>query len=68
VFEYRVCWNAFSNISFRGESAWTEYGGFAETLEEVEKELTNDEFSESTELFIDASGISWWTEVREAEG
>jgi hypothetical protein len=69
VFEYRVGWSSSSNITFRGESDWFQYGGFAETVAEVEDELqrSTGTISEGLETFLEAAGLDWWLEVREAQ-
>ncbi len=66
-FEYRVCWSASTNISFKGESDWMDYGAEAENAKEVEDDLMRGEgmVSEAMDAVLNASGFEWWLEVRE---
>jgi hypothetical protein len=66
-FEFRVGWGASSNASFRGISDWTEFGGEAESVEEVEQllERSSGAISDAMEEVLNASSFEWWLEVRE---
>jgi hypothetical protein len=66
MIEYRVCWSAGSNITFHGKSEWSEWGGFEETVEEVEAALykSHGQMSASMEEALEASGFECWPEVR----
>lgn len=67
-FEWQVCWNASTNISFEGKSDWEEYGAEADTVKEVEDDLMKGGFiSDAFERVFQASGFEWWLEVREAD-
>lgn len=66
--EYRVCWSASSNISFRGATDWETAEDWGETAEEVETALndTKGGTPEGLEIALDRSGFEWWVETREA--
>lgn len=68
--EYRVCWNASSNISFSGATDWEEWGGAPdETADQIEESLcrAGGGIAEGLDMAIEGSGFSWWVETREAE-
>jgi hypothetical protein len=73
MIEYRVCWTASSNITFKGSSGWQEWEGFEDNIEDVENaiwagELYNCPINLPYGLHsaLEASGFDWWAEVREA--
>lgn len=67
-FEWRLGWSAASNASFRDESDWMEFGGDAESAEEVEDVLQDGgSISDALEEVLNLSGFEWWLEVREAQ-
>lgn len=67
--EYRICWSASSNISFRGQTEWRDAGDWGESDEEVEDALSdsNGDIPHGLEEAMDASGFEWYVETREAE-
>jgi hypothetical protein len=67
LIEYRICWSASSNISFRGESDWIEANA-GETVVEVEDALNRGGggLGEGFEMALELSGFEWWIETREA--
>lgn len=68
MFEYRICWNAWTNITFRGATDW-EIDDEAETADEVESYLyegTNN-LCLGLQIALESSGFDWWVEVREVE-
>lgn len=70
MIEYRICWNASSNISFEGCTDWCEWGGFEETVDAViEAASASPGGSYSVppglEEALEGSGFDWWTEARE---
>jgi hypothetical protein len=68
AFEYRVCWNADSNISFEGSTEWCEHGGFEESAEDVERSLSEvtgtTNIPQALDEALEASGFGYWVEVR----
>lgn len=67
MLEYRIHWNASSNISFSGRTDWQEWNEEDVTANDVEDELyigAVDCIGLSEAL--DASGFNWWVEVRNA--
>ena len=68
MIEYRICWSAGSNISFKGATDWNEYGGFEETPDEIEAEMCNGgQIPQGLEEALEVSGFEWWIETRERE-
>jgi hypothetical protein len=68
--EFRICWNASSNISFQGHTDWEEWqddGDPEEVLSEVELQGKPYNIAPGCEMALEASGFSWWVETREAE-
>lgn len=76
MIEFRVCWNASSNISFNGQSDWEPWD--EDDDEATEKEVERD-VSEKTidglsgfqvpwgmSIALEASGFDWWVETRNA--
>lgn len=69
--EYRVCWSASTNITFRGESEWEMYDDPTASEKQVEGALTESKggfLSDGFEMALDLSGFEWWIETRLAEG
>lgn len=67
MIEYRICWNASSNVSFKGHTDWDEWAGFEETMEEVEDSLSGGTVDcHGLSEALEASGFEWWVETREA--
>lgn len=70
MIEYRLCWNASTNISFEGASDWAEWGGFEETEEEVQNAASSVtgtmNIPQGLEEVLEASGFEWWVETRVA--
>lgn len=70
--EYRVCWSASSNISFKGHTDWREWDDDeAESLEAVEDALGESgdgvvALPIALEEMLEAAGIDWHVETREA--
>lgn len=70
TFEWRILWSASSNISFKGKSDWQEWDGFEETIEEVEKAISDGDtsgMSVAEEQFWNLSGCEYYAEVREVQ-
>lgn len=67
-FEYRVCWNASSNIIFEGASDWEEWHDNEDTVEDIQNELElGNQLCDGLELALSFSGFEWWVETREIE-
>lgn len=65
--DYRVCWAAGTNISFRGDGEWQEANP-GESAEEIEDGLVKGTASgEGLELALLESGFEWWVETRPHE-
>jgi hypothetical protein len=63
--EYRVCWTASSNITFRGNKDWEPWTDEEAGPDDIEKALTSgSRISDGLELALEASGFEWWVEVR----
>lgn len=63
--EYRVCWAASSNVTFKDEGEWHPANP-GETAEEVEESLSRGgRLSDGMEIAINESGFEWWVETRE---
>lgn len=64
--EYRICWSASSNASFRGAGDWNEWGGHEESEAEIEDALTTSEgpLPQGLEEALEFSGFEWWVEFR----
>jgi len=64
--EYRICWSANSNISFRGHTDWRDWddddGDPRAVLTETQGQLN---MPQGLEDMLEAAGIEWWVEVRE---
>lgn len=71
MIQYRVCWSASSNISFKGASDWREWTGDEElTADEVAEFLMSadgEEWSPALQEAVDISGFEYRVEMREAE-
>lgn len=69
VFEYRICWNAGSNISFKGATDWQPWDDDHATEDEVSDalEASSGQWSLALEEFVDAAGVEFWAEVRTVE-
>lgn len=74
MIEYRICWNAGSNISFRGATEWIENDGFEETAAELEDALMKPEGADriaiprALEEALEGSGFDYWVETRVVDG
>lgn len=67
VIEYRICWSANSNISFRGETDWEPWNGDEATENEVQDALSAGPCDmHGLQMALDASGFEWWAETRSA--
>jgi FKBP-type peptidyl-prolyl cis-trans isomerase 2 len=66
MIEFRVCWNASSNISFNGETDWIEELDDT-SAEDLEASLSAGAggISAGLELALEGSGFDWWVEIRE---
>lgn len=66
--EYRVCWSASSNASFRGATDWREWDDDEATKDDIEDVLTGGatRLSDGLEEALEASGFDWWVETRDA--
>jgi hypothetical protein len=71
MIEWRVCWTASSNISFRGKSEWGVWDGDEDaTADEIEVELSEGdggELAPALQQAVDLSGFEWWVETREVD-
>lgn len=65
MIEFRVCWAATSNASFRGKGEWQEANP-GESAEEVEEGLDSGQIGDGLELALIESGFEWYVETREA--
>jgi hypothetical protein len=65
--EYRIGWAASSNITFKGETDWQEWGGDPDDdADAVERELEGGPIEcEGLSEALEASGFEWWVETRE---
>lgn len=65
--EYRICWTASSNISFRGATPWRDGADWGEDAEEIEDALDSltGDLPEGLQMALDASGFEWRVETRE---
>jgi hypothetical protein len=67
--EYRICWNASSNIGFRGATdwePWEEGDNPEEVLYESEIQVPIN-LPPGLEIALEASGFEWHVESRENE-
>jgi hypothetical protein len=63
--EYRLCWNASSNISFSGSTDWEEVEDPDISAGEFENTLTDGGCAcEGLSMVLEASGFDWWVETR----
>lgn len=65
--EYRICWNAGSNISFHGHTDWEEWlddGDPEDILGEREMKDLPLNMPPGLEMALEASGFDWWIETR----
>lgn len=69
MIEYRICWNASSNSSFRGATEWFEWWGEDEaTADEVQDSLSvGGDVPQGLGEALEASGFDWWSEVRKVD-
>lgn len=71
--EYRVCWSASSNITFKGKGDWVAWeDDEAESPEAVFEALHESDagtvaLPRALEEMLEVAGIDWWVETREAE-
>lgn len=72
--EYRVCWSASSNITFKGSTDWAEWDGDeGMSADEVRNALEEPEggerevWSTALEMAAEASGFEYRVETREVE-
>jgi hypothetical protein len=65
--EYRICWAASSNISFRGNGSWRDASDWGESDEEVQDALSG-EIPDGLKEAMNSSGFEWWVETREVSG
>jgi hypothetical protein len=68
MIEYRVCWSASSNITFRGATEWEPWEDEDATVKDVEDALYlgGGGAIEGLSMALEASGFEWWVETREA--
>lgn len=64
--EFKICWAASSNATFRDEGEWHKANP-GETQEEIEESLSKSSgpIGDGLELAINESGFEWWIETRE---
>lgn len=66
MIRYKICWSAFTNISFRGETdvmEWTDDDGDSNDLENY---IYNGDCNlEGLSIALEASGFEWWMEMIE---
>lgn len=69
MIEYRICWNASSNVTFRGATDWEPWeddGDPEEALGECEDRSQSYNAPPGLDLALEASGFEWYVETREA--
>lgn len=66
MIEYRLCWSASSNISFRGETDWEPWSEGGTTAEVEDALYSGRQECEGLNEVLEASGFEWWVETREA--
>jgi hypothetical protein len=72
--EYRICWAASSNSSFKGESDWARWDDAGADADAIEVALNKPEIDPGCTVAVprglgeamDLSGFEWWIETREA--
>ena len=65
VVEYRICWAASSNTSFRGATDWEPAEDDAADAEDVESYFSGGvNNSEGLSIALEESGFEWWIETR----
>lgn len=65
-FEWRICWSASSNITFKGQTDWEPWDDDEETVDEVESALcVGSRSSIVDDAFCNSSGVEYYPEVRE---
>lgn len=64
--EFRICWAASSNVTFRGHSDWEEWDDPEMTEEEIQESLDprDMKLGDGLEMALDHSGFEWWVETR----
>lgn len=69
MLEYRVCWEASSNINFHGCTDWQPWDGDPEdSHDDIEEQLfKGGGVCEGLEEAIEGSGFGWRVETREPE-
>lgn len=68
MIQYRVSWSAWSNISFRGATDWTNWDDPDATPEEIEELMTKGSLNlPGLEEALNASGFEWSVETREVD-
>lgn len=71
MIEYRICWSASSNISFRGHDDWNPWDDEDATEDEVQEALSTVEGGKflaippGLEMALEGSGFDWSAETRE---
>lgn len=71
TFQFRICWTASSNITFKGKGEWRNADDWlmaddAITQETIENALNEGgNASEGLALALEESGFEWWVEVKE---
>jgi hypothetical protein len=68
--EYRIRWNASSNITFQGATDWYPWDEDANaTDEEIQSALGQGSggLCEGFEIALEQSGFEWWAETRPSE-
>lgn len=67
-FEWRVGWECSINADFAGTDDWEPWIGPGGTVEEVQEAVERGPggVSDAFERVINATGFSYWVEVREA--
>lgn len=68
MIEYRICWSASSNVTFRGSSEWESWGEEDITDDEVQDAMCEGPVSlpNGLETALEASGFEWYVETRES--
>ena len=75
MIEFRVCWNASSNISFSGQSDWEPWEDDEATEDEVFRDVSDKSIDGlagfqvpwGLSMALELSGFDWWVETRVVE-